>query len=573
MLYALYTLVINFLAFAVLRVVSPTVSETVSVLPDFTINFSVKYIALSSLIALFLSLIVRGILSTEYEVELAKYDRKAKHPRLWYLNVILLIFASLSFCAMWLFDSWSDLTIDQLINNIRQPIAGTSPSILIKAFLMIALPITALLCVFLVLPSLFKKYGYPILRIKLRGISRHFSFTWKGLLCVLLICSAVFNIFALFKLDIKGYYQYTNVDSSFYEEHYVSPDDVEIVFPEKKRNLIYIYLEAMESTLMMPEVESQTGGCIVPNMKAMAEENINFSHNSGIGGFYEAPGCAYTTAGMTAQGMGIQVRTSLRGEMFPKEDAAFLSGAVSIGDILQKQGYNQAVMFGSDASFGSRRSLFEQHGDYEIFDLFTARETGIVPEDYYVWWGFEDKYLYSYAQQEILKMAEEEAPFNFTMLTVDTHMSDGYKCSLCRDEYSYNYSNVYSCADRQLAEFVNWIKAQDFYEDTTIVIVGDHLNKDPEYKPIADISKYVRPIYNAFINSSNVPTREKSRVMYTMDMFPTTLGALGVTIEGNRLGIGTNLFSDTDTLLEELGQNFVFSELNKYSSFYEENLS
>jgi phosphoglycerol transferase len=36
-------------------------------------------------------------------------------------------------------------------------------------------------------------------------------------------------------------------------------------------------------------------------------------------------------------------------------------------------------------------------------------------------------------------------------------------------------------------------------------------------------------------------------------MFPTTLSAMGATIKGDRLGLGTDLFSSTPTLCEELG--------------------
>ena len=53
-----------------------------------------------------------------------------------------------------------------------------------------------------------------------------------------------------------------------------------------------------------------------------------------------------------------------------------------------------------------------------------------------------------------------------------------------------------------------------------------------------------------------------------MDFFPTTLASLGVTIEGERLGLGTNLFSDQATLAEEYGYETMFSELSRTSVFY-----
>ena len=36
-------------------------------------------------------------------------------------------------------------------------------------------------------------------------------------------------------------------------------------------------------------------------------------------------------------------------------------------------------------------------------------------------------------------------------------------------------------------------------------------------------------------------------------MFPTMLASIGVKIEGERLGLGTNLFSDKPTIMEENG--------------------
>lgn len=58
----------------------------------------------------------------------------------------------------------------------------------------------------------------------------------------------------------------------------------------------------------------------------------------------------------------------------------------------------------------------------------------------------------------------------------------------------------------------------------------------------------------------------------TMDMFPSTLAALGVKIEGERLGLGVNLFSDEQTLAEKYGYEYMFDELNKMSSFYNREL-
>ena len=57
-----------------------------------------------------------------------------------------------------------------------------------------------------------------------------------------------------------------------------------------------------------------------------------------------------------------------------------------------------------------------------------------------------------------------------------------------------------------------------------------------------------------------------------MDIFPSTLAALGAEIEGDRLGLGVNLFSGVPTLAEEYGYDYMFEELSKTSQFYNQEL-
>lgn len=178
--------------------------------------------------------------------------------------------------------------------------------------------------------------------------------------------------------------------------------------------------------------------------------------------------------------------------------------------------------------------------------------------------------MYDFARREVTNLANSGQPFNFTMLTVDTHFEDGYVCDLCQDEHPGNqYANVMSCASRQVVDFVNWLKAQPFYENTTIVIVGDHLTMDSDF--CQDVPEdYTRGVYNTIINAPIVPVNQKNRMATTMDMFPTTIAALGAQIEGDRLGLGTNLFSAEPALAEKVGMDTLNKEIRKRSIFYEQ---
>ena len=55
-------------------------------------------------------------------------------------------------------------------------------------------------------------------------------------------------------------------------------------------------------------------------------------------------------------------------------------------------------------------------------------------------------------------------------------------------------------------------------------------------------------------------------------MFPTILASMGVEIEGDRLGLGTNLFSGKPTLIERDGFEGEEEGLSYISEFYIEKL-
>lgn len=380
------------------------------------------------------------------------------------------------------------------------------------------------------------------------------------------------------ELDVKEYLVSQKEESHFIEQNYVDPRTTKITFPDKKRNLIYIYLESMESTFAS---KGDGGGLdfnCIPELTTLAEENTNFSNSDKLGGGYPAYGGTWTMAGIFSQTSGIPIKNSEQTDDVNAtlaEQSSFSSQARNLEDILADEGYNQCFMIGSDATFGGRRAYFESHGKgkTEICDYNTAKENGQIPEDYYVWWGYEDQKLFANAQEKLTELSSKDEPFNFTMLTVDTHFEDGYVCEQCQNEFGDNqYANVMACSSRQVDAFVKWIQQQPFYENTTIVISGDHLTMDSDF--CNDVSEdYERSVYNVFINlPEGLDTsfeKTHNREFATLDMFPTTLAAMGVTIEGDRLALGVNLFSDEQTLTEQYGRKGLDKELMKKSKFYD----
>lgn len=50
-------------------------------------------------------------------------------------------------------------------------------------------------------------------------------------------------------------------------------------------------------------------------------------------------------------------------------------------------------------------------------------------------------------------------------------------------------------------------------------------------------------------------------------MFPTTLASLGAQFQGDKLGLGVNLFSSRETLTESYGQDRMQTEMSNRSEF------
>ena len=476
-------------------------------------------------------------------------------------TVLLGTFAMLVFKGIfWMFKTWNHLTMDELVFHLNSPLEGTNQG-MINDFVyscgIITIVTAIVLCVLMIVlyfckPRwVFYAAGGIVWVVSAVTIGYTLSYAWKT-------------------LDVSSYNDNRGTFSTFIDDNYVAPTDVALTFPEKKRNLIYIFLESMEITY----ADEQSGGAfkenVIPELTELSLENENFSGDRNVlNGGTSLPGTGWTIAAMFAQTSGLPLKISI-GDNEMNTQESFFPGITSLGDILEAAGYNQGLLIGSEAVFGGRELYFTTHGNYRMWDYNYYSQNGSLPEGYRVWWGYEYDYLFDFAKDKLMEMSQEDEPFNLTMLTVDTHFEDGYICEDCPDTYGEDrYANVMACSSQKVSEFIEWIQQQDFYENTTIVISGDHPTMDGDFCEDVD-EEYERKVYTAYINAPISPEEPFWREFSTFDQFPTTLAGLGVQIEGNRLGLGTNLFSHIPTLTERFGNEMISAELSKKSRLMEE---
>lgn len=461
------------------------------------------------------------------------------------------------FADLWYVSTYGRINFDSILFTMTANLSGTSSSLFLLYLVQGLLP-----------ALLVSAGGIALARFLLRSgrAKRWVLCAAMGVLTVGMI------VFAAFDSQLVDYVININGDFKIYETAYQDPEKTTVTFPEKKRNLVYIMLESMETSFLSRELGGGVEKNLIPELYELAKNNLNFSQNDGVGGFRPVTGATWTIGAMVSQTAGIPLAPVREEEddAYTSDVDTLLPGATTLMDILHENGYYQTLMVGSKAAFGDRSVYYSTHGVDRICDISTAYADGIVPENYWDdWWGMEDYHLFAYARQELTRLSRQEQPFAFTMLTVDTHHIGGYTCQLCGSDHEESYENAIACSSRQVAAFVEWIQQQDFYENTTVIITGDHCSMDKGYFSRNVEEGYVRHVYNCFLNAAATPNQTKNRQFSALDMFPTTLAAMGCTIDGDRLGLGTNLFSSLPTLMERFGYSTLCNELSKRSASYE----
>lgn len=496
-------------------------------------------------------------------------------------KLLLILFTFLTFFIVlllltniWVYNNFGNVKIQEILFTLLSPTSGTDSSV-IYSYILKVLLLSFLICIVFVC---FIFYLRKKVSIK----------AFKYLKCFGSIFIVVSLIVSLFytnnRYEILSYYTHQSQKTTIYNKKkvhkkknteyigdstiiYQNPQDVKIS-GDNTNNLIYIYLESYENAFLDKENGGVKNYNCLPELTELAKQNINFSNSDQLGGALPFTGTTWTIASMTSQLTGLPLKVEVANDMDKQNQ--FMPGAKTFGDILKENGYTQELMIGSQKEFAGTDKLFLQHGFDKICDLNSLKEENTFKSSELNEWGLDDYKLFELAKDEISQLAQT-GKFNFTMATIDCHMLKGFLCKYCPHTYQNRYENIYACQSKLVNSFIDWCKTQSWYANTTIVLVGDHPTMAQQYTS-AIPSTYQRTTYNCFINSKASTDRIKNRQFTHMDMYPTTLAAMGFNIEGNKLGLGTNLFSKLPTIIEKYGQDYIEEEVQKSSEYLDKNI-
>ena len=380
----------------------------------------------------------------------------------------------------------------------------------------------------------------------------YFFFSRKQQVCMGILGAILVAYFSGF-ID---YFVYTRMSSTLYEDEYVDPKKVEYNFPKEKRNLLLIYLESFEEEYSNSKWYEKN---LIPNLVNLRNEGQYSREHKPM------PGANYSIAALVSSQCAIPLRYSPNRDIW--ETRFFIPKVTCFPEILKDNGYQTAILKAADIKFTNVNVFAGQHG-YDIADGVNEIENNWLKDEIKnhmgTFGGVTDRTLYDYAKIK-LSQFDKNKPFMLTLFSLDTHTPGFFLDKKCKKEFG-DIRDAFMCSDRAVYEFVDWFKKSPYYDNTTIVIVGDHLLQSR----MKGSHKAKRGVFNVFLNVAKGLEIDEEKIFSTYDLAPTILEAMGIELKPRKFGLGASIFDDTATLVERFGAIKLKLNLIKQSNFYDD---
>lgn len=220
-------------------------------------------------------------------------------------------------------------------------------------------------------------------------------------------------------------------------------------------------------------------------------------------------------------------------------------------DLLSKHGYFTASLHANNKSFWNRDIMYDTFG-YDRFYSITDYE---VNEDNSIGWGLKD---IDFFEQSIAHLKEMPKPFYAKFITLTNHFPfilDEQDTFIqpydSNDKTVNNYFPTVRYTDEALKVFVEQLKASGLYDDSIIILYGDHYGISENHnKAMSEfLNKEVTPFVSTQLQRVpliiHIPGQEGatiSSVSGQIDIKPTILHLLGIQAKRD-IQFGEDLFS------------------------------
>jgi lipoteichoic acid synthase len=315
----------------------------------------------------------------------------------------------------------------------------------------------------------------------------------------------------------------------------------------KNRHVFIIQVESLQEFTINKRINGQE---ITPNLNRLLKESAYFDNvyqQIGAGNTSDAEWLMHTS--LYPEGMDPTVNT-LEGTEIP-----------SLAWTLKKQGYGAATYHADDITYWSRDKLYPALGfDY----VYTSNE---IPNQKEIGFGPADEVLFNFVEDQLAKQLKTHDRMYSNIITLTSHtpfeMPEEYEFldlpENYKDTYVGNYFHSVRYTDEQIGLFINELKRLDIYDESVILIFGDHSGlhgapvTDQDKTLLKEVLGHEYTMQDRFV----VPVLFTAPGLFTgetyshlggqIDLMPTLLNLLG--IEHDTQMIGHNLFHYKKNLL------------------------
>ncbi|MBK5483955.1 LTA synthase family protein [Peribacillus sp. TH16] len=305
----------------------------------------------------------------------------------------------------------------------------------------------------------------------------------------------------------------------------------------KGKNVILVSLESTQSFVINKTVNGEE---ITPFLNKFIKESYYFDN------FYH----------QTGQGKTSDSEFIIENSLYPLgRGAVFFTHAQNeykaTPEILKENGYYTASLHANNKSFWNRDLMYESLG----YQRFYNSDDYKVSEKNSVNWGLNDK---SFFQQSIAHLKGMPEPFYAKFITLTNHFPFTLnEEDRTLEEYNSNsktlnqYFPTVRYTDEALEQFITDLKRDGLYEDSIIVLYGDHYGISENHNSAMSqfLGKEITPFES--IQLQRVPLivhipGEKGQTISTVsgqiDVRPTLLHLLGIEND-DYIEFGKDLFS------------------------------
>jgi lipoteichoic acid synthase len=330
----------------------------------------------------------------------------------------------------------------------------------------------------------------------------------------------------------------TNVEN--YRKANYTPPNPAYFGKAKGMNVIYVSLESFQNFMINYKLNGQE---VTPFLNSLANDGETFYFDN----FYH----------QTGQGKTSDAEFLMENSLYPmSQGAVFINKAQNTYQaapaILKGYGYNSAVFHGNYKTFWNRNVMYKALGYDQFYDAEYYDMSGTNVKNY----GMKDIPFFKESMPMLEKLKQ---PFYTKFISLSNHfpfeMDPGdtdFPAGDFGDSVVNNYFQSAHYMDESLKEFFDYLKADGLYDNTVIVLYGDHYgiseNHNEAMKKVLGVDE-ITPTLNAqlqevplFIHVPNVKGGVQHQYGGEVDVRPTLLHLLGIDTK-DYMEFGSDLLS------------------------------